>query len=176
MREKFIQGYDEDKHFDKVRTMLSQNEEREALQSSKKNRLIRTPFYREDGLIYRRDIDNRAFLCVPQNCLKDVFEMAHDAQFHAGQRKIIAALDGLSIPRLAKRIKQYINHCPECLKNRTDTQKPMGELQPIQSKSRPYHTVAMDFIMGLPKEQSRSFWTVQDCQHPFNTLLTVTCK
>lgn len=55
-----------------------------------------TLFHRQHGLIYRKDIDDRAYLCVPQNCLEDVFEMAHDAQFHAGQRKMMAALDGLS--------------------------------------------------------------------------------
>lgn len=41
LKEKFIPGYNKDKHFHKVITILSQNEEREALQSSKRNKLIR---------------------------------------------------------------------------------------------------------------------------------------
>jgi hypothetical protein len=44
----------------------------------------------------------------------------------------------------------YIGHCPKCAINRTLTHKPHGETQPISTPSIPFHTLAMDFILGLP--------------------------
>ncbi|KAH6603966.1 hypothetical protein Trco_007412 [Trichoderma cornu-damae] len=177
LRQKIQDGYKEDHHFNTIIDVLDKNAAKPTHESTgRRDRPIRTPFVYQDGLIYRRDMEDRKFLCIPRNCVKDVLQMAHDDQFHAGLRKTIAALDGLSIPRMAKTVKEYIAHCPQCLTNRTDTQKPIGELQPIQSQAQPYHTVAMDFIVGLPPEAPRSFWKLPDCPHDFDAMMTTTCK
>lgn len=59
-------------------------------------------------MIYRRDVNDQEHLCVPTNCVTEVLRMVHDDQFHAGPRKMLDALRGLSIPRISRKVQQYV--------------------------------------------------------------------
>lgn len=177
LRSKFVKGYAEDKHFEKIKSVLATNAAKPGVtRAGRFDKPIRIPFVEKDGMIYRRDIDDREHLCVPMNCVTEVLRMVHDDQFHAGPRKMLDALQGLSIPRMSRKVQQYVAHCPTCAVNRTNRSQQLGELQPIQTETQPYHRVAMDFIVGLPDEAPRSFWRLPDCSHPLDALLTTTCK
>jgi len=67
--------------------------------------------------------------------------------------------------RLERRgTRRYLQSCPDCAVFRRKTHKPYGNLQPIYSPPCPYHTVTIDFIVGLPADEG------------LGAPLTVTCK
>lgn len=41
-------------------------------------------------------------------------------------------------------------HCPSCQVNQTERHRPYGELILTSAQPYPFHTIAMDFILGLP--------------------------
>jgi hypothetical protein len=47
-------------------------------------------------------------------------------------------------------IKSYIKHCHACQVMKAGQRKPMGLLRPLQIPSRPWSSVSMDLITGLP--------------------------
>jgi hypothetical protein len=106
--------------------------------------------------------------------LKDVLEEAHGGE-HFGIVKTVQELKGFCIPRLAMKIKDFIKHCPSCLVNSTLRTQPNGELLPIRTVPRPFHTITMDFILALPEIDAVSPWLL-DRYDTFNCLMTNTCK
>ena len=118
-----------------------------------------------DSLIYHTKDDNIR-LCVPENCVQDVLRIAHDENYHAGHHRAYARLvKTVYIRKLSRRLTTYIRHCPQCQLNQTKRHKPYGELMPISTLAIPYHTIAIDFIVALPKQT-----------HGCDAMMTTTCK
>lgn len=69
------------------------------------------------------------------------------------------------IRKLARQLRTYVAHCPQCQLHRTGRHSPYGSLRPIQSPAIPFHTVTIDFILALPVTTGG-----------YDTILTVTCK
>ena len=116
----------------------------------------------DDGLIYYTGGEARR-ICIPSSLEKEIFQLAHDANAHAGIHRCYSrVVDTIFIPRLSGKLRRYIQHCPSCQLSQTKRHRPYGELMPITSPPQPFHTIAMDFIVGLPGE--------------WNMILTVTDK
>ncbi|QIX00238.1 hypothetical protein AMS68_005755 [Peltaster fructicola] len=142
-------AYDSDKHFSRIKARAESMDDSESL-----------GFAWRDGLLWK---DGR--LCIPKALDGDIFEIAHDQQFHPGFHRLYARIrDQYYIRKLEKRLRLYIMHCDECKQLQTRRHKPFGDLHPILSPAIPFHTIAMDFIVGLPEYDE------------YNCLLTVTCK
>jgi len=104
-------------------------------------------------------------LCIPKALVGDVLEIVHDNQFHIGFHRMYPRVaEHYFIHKLEKRLRTYVRHCSECQRLQTKRYKPYGSLQPIQSPPIPFHTIAIDFIVGLPHHDG--------C----NSLMTATCK
>ena len=54
------------------------------------------------------------------------------------------------VRNLAKNLRAYIKHCPECQLLQTRRHKPWGSLQPINTIEIPGYAITLDFILGLP--------------------------
>ena len=118
-----------------------------------------------DELVYYLAGDGKQRLCIPKAMQGEVFKLAHDQTHHGGfQRTYDRLCHSVYIRRMVKHLKHYIEHCPECQLNQTKRHRPYGELNPIISPPIPFHTIAMDFVVGLPLSKG--------C----NALLTITCK
>ena len=67
-------------------------------------------------------------------------------------------------PKLASEVEQYVKGCADCQRNKTNTQGRKAPLSPIfpQPNALPFTTIAMDFIVKLPKSQG------------YNSILTIT--
>ena len=68
-------------------------------------------------------------------------------------------------PKLASEVEQYIKGCADCQRNKTNTQGWKAPLSPIfpQPNTSPFSTIAMDFIVKLPKSQGYdSILTITD--------------
>ena len=48
-------------------------------------------------------------------------------------------------------VQEYTKTCLVCQQDKTDRQKPAGLLQPLPVPSRPWESVSIDFIAGLPR-------------------------
>ena len=76
--------------------------------------------------------------------------MTHDENQHAERHRCYQRIaDALYVPRLSRKLRQYLEHCPACQLNKTKRHLPYGELMPISSLPRPFHTLALDFVVAL---------------------------
>ena len=105
-----------------------------------------------DGLMYNTSTEVRR-LCIPLAVEQEVYRLVHDDAAHAGIHRCYNRLaETLYIPRLSRKLRRYIEHCPSCQLSQTKRHRPYGELVPIKSPPYPFHTIAIDFILGLPGE------------------------
>ncbi|GJP48756.1 hypothetical protein CLOM_g8031 [Closterium sp. NIES-68] len=54
-------------------------------------------------------------------------------------------------PGVGKDVQQFVARCDACARNKPDTQKPGGLLQPLEIPDEPWESVSLDFITDLPK-------------------------
>ncbi|MCO5546598.1 hypothetical protein L7F22_000028 [Adiantum nelumboides] len=67
-------------------------------------------------------------------------------------------------PRLKKDVEEFVRSCFVCQKVKFDRHKAQGLLQPLPIPTRPWESIAMDFIFDLPRTQSGhdDIWTIID--------------
>lgn len=125
-------------------------------------------FELREGLIFHVDKStSQRKLCIPKSIEKEVFNMGHDQNAHAGlDQALLHISETLYIWKLRNYLRAYISHCPECQLNQIRCHFPYGSLNPISTPNILFHTIAMDFILALP---------VKGPEH-YNALLTVLCK
>jgi hypothetical protein len=95
-----------------------------------------------DGLCY-----------VPKRLQQEFLEMYHDGpvQGHPGTAKMLQWVqDRWYFPGMRQAIKEYVRRCDICRRNKHDRHAPYGLLQPLQVPTKPWQSVAMDFIVKLP--------------------------
>lgn len=91
-------------------------------------------------------------ICVPKTMYAAVFQLGHDWVGHLGYHRLYDRISQVFyIPKLSKRLRQYVLHCPQCQHNQTLRLKPPGLLNPIPSPFQPYSTVTIDIFLGLPE-------------------------
>jgi hypothetical protein len=106
--------------------------------------------------------------------VQDLLELIH-GEFHLGIDRMTRRLDEFFIHGLAKQLQLHNTHCPICRLNQTSRQRPLGELMPIRSPAEPFHTIAMNFLVGLPAVQAVSPWKIEG-KDGFESLLTSSDK
>ena len=168
-KERLKQGYHEDVHWERLLGMLKPSAEAtnsEAESATPERRIPGIPFALREGLIYHINGENRRRLCIPPSMEQELFEQVHDLSNHGGYHRCHDRLSHtVFIRHLSRNLRTYIAHCPACQVNQTKRHKPYGSLVPISTPAIPFHTIAMDFVGGLPSTISG-----------MNALLTITCK
>uniref|UniRef100_A0A2N9J8Y4 Reverse transcriptase n=1 Tax=Fagus sylvatica TaxID=28930 RepID=A0A2N9J8Y4_FAGSY len=110
----------------------------------------------QNGLILFK---NRIYL-GPQSILKQkVLSLIHDSPLggHSGYLKTLQrAKRDWFWQGMKQDIKTYIKNCDTCQRIKTETTKPAGLLQPLSIPYRPWHSISMDFIEGLPNSNKHS--------------------
>jgi transposase InsO family protein len=159
LRSRLIHGYTEDTNWSKIQTMLKQNEARGT-------NAAKLPFIMKDQLIYHLDqTDGTERLCIPDALTGDIFRIAHDELGHPGYHRTHERIAGhIHIHQMAKKLKKFITDCPQCQLYTTPRHRPYGNLQPILTPATPFHTITLDFVVGLPLSVDRmdSVLTVTD--------------
>ena len=106
-----------------------------------------------DDLIYHVDKYTGHYrVCVPNidNLVKEILQVAH-GDGHPGYNRCLETVSkSWYVRHLAKQLREYLRHCPQCLVYQTRRHRPYGVLEPIQTPSVPFHTITLDFILGLP--------------------------
>ena len=129
----------------------------ETLKSSSNNTSSRYYEYKLDtnGLIIRKD--NR--IVIPGNTeLKTrILRSCHDDKTagHVGTTKTIDLVTRLFYwKNLHREVKEYVNTCLQCQKNKPSNQSQLGLLNSIPTPEHRWHTVTMDLITALPRTKS----------------------
>ncbi|TLD05659.1 reverse transcriptase domain protein [Venturia nashicola] len=95
-----------------------------------------------EGLVY-----------VPTRLREKVLQCFHDGPVrgHPGTTKMLQLVqDRFYFPRMRHAVEEYVRKCAICRRNKHDRHAPYGLLQPLQVPTRPWQSVAMDFIVKLP--------------------------
>ena len=165
MKKRMLEGYQKDPHWIRVLEVLDKNEQADEDAAN-------LPFFRgEDKLIWRVEdsTSDKAYtplrLCVPDNCVEEFLKIAHSGGHHGRDKCHEIISRQWYIPKLDRKLREYLRHCAECQLYQTPRHQPFGALQPILSPSTPYHTLTIDFILALPLSIKG-----------YNCILTVTCK
>ena len=123
-------------------------------ESSEASRDARMPYYMENEFLYQRQVTSTGDtgrLYIPRALVHDLSKSLHDDSGHQGFDRCMAGLRNFTVHKGSGLLKQYIKHCPHCQRNHTRRHLPYGTLQPILSPAVPYHTVTLDFVLGLPR-------------------------
>lgn len=109
-----------------------------------------------DGMLLVKHLDGRK-LCVPKGILKEVFNDHHDTLGHPGFHRSWNLLKKQCWrPNLATMLKTYIDECPVCQRSKPGPQKE-GDMAIREIIPVAFHSVAMDFVTGLPVSGSGKF-------------------
>ena len=170
-KQRLLEGYEQDPDYDRIIRVINSNDKikdppqidhGQPVDSNKAN----LPFTRdEDGLIWHT-ASGAPRLCIPQNLIREVLEIAHTNVGHPGAaRTFERAASSWYIRKLGHHVQEFVRHCPECLVYQTRRHSPYGSLQPIQNPNVPFHTISMDFILVLPRSREG-----------YDSVMSVTCK
>nr|XP_054599305.1 uncharacterized protein LOC129163965 [Nothobranchius furzeri] len=92
-------------------------------------------------------------LYVPTRVRGDLIHWAHTAKFsiHPGVGRTLALIRRTFWwPSMYKDVREYINACSICARNKSSNQPPAGLLNPLPVPTRPWSHIALDFVTGLP--------------------------
>ena len=140
-------GYTKDKRWARTKELLQRNNE---LQDN----AARLPSSEKQGLLFYDDAEKGQRLCIPDanGLLQVVFQKALDKAGHGTYARTHQRItQNLYIRQLPTMLKAYLRHCPACQINSTKRHNPFGVMQAITTPPTPFHTVAIDFVLALPK-------------------------
>lgn len=102
------------------------------------------------GLLYYEDR-----LLVDKELQKRVLEECHDnfPSGHGGHRDTLYRARGYWWPGMAQAIKDYVDSCENCQRNKVRRDKPRGEMNSFEA-SYPMDLVAIDVLGPLPKSHT----------------------
>ena len=64
---------------------------------------------------------------------------------------------------MRKDVRRYIRNCHVCQRSRTPRHRPSGVLRPLPIPDRPWSSISMDFVTGLPwSDGNDAIWVVVD--------------
>jgi hypothetical protein len=106
----------------------------------------------QDGLLFFK---SRLVIPKVNDIREQLFRTAHDVLGHFGTDKTYAALrTAYYWPKMRSQLEEkYIPSCPDCQRNKSPTQKPVGPLHPLPIPDKRFDSVAIDFIGPLPEDQ-----------------------
>ena len=166
---RLMDGYREDPRWVRINELIERNERlrRDGNAADIPYRIIR-------NLIYFVDPEVGLRLCIPQSMIGEVFGLAHDELGHVGYDRTHERLtEGLYIYNMAKELRRYILHCPECQLCRTPRHRPYGLLQSIISPARPFDTITIDFILALLLSKPEKFDCILSVTDKFSKAITL---
>ena len=111
-------------------------------------------FWVEDGLLYTKD--KRLYVPKWGNIIRNLIKECHDSKWagHPGQRRTRALLESVYYwPQIRDDVETYVKTCLVCQQDKVEQHQPRGLLEPLPTAERPWESVTMDFIIGLPKSE-----------------------
>nr|KYP45025.1 Retrotransposable element Tf2 [Cajanus cajan] len=111
--------------------------------------------------------NDRIYVPNDSEIKKIILGEAHKSKLsiHPGATKMYQDLKRMFWwPKMKKEIAQYVATCLICQKAKIEHQKPTGMLQPLNIPEWKWDSIAMDFVVGLPRTIHKfdSIWVIVD--------------
>lgn len=139
---------------------LDDTEWREGLESQK------LPGHPKEWRVDQNLVFHQDRLFVPKPLRVEIIHSRHDAVIsgHPGRARTYDLLArDFSWPGMRRFVRSYCSSCDNCQRNKAPRHKPYGLLQPLSIPDRPWRSIAMDFIVKLPRSRGfDSIWVVCD--------------
>ena len=90
------------------------------------------------------------------NLRRELLKECHDSQWagHPGVHRTLALIEeNYYWPHMRDDVEAYVKTCLVCQQDKTEQRVPAGLLEPLPIPERPWESISMDFIMGLPKSE-----------------------
>ena len=107
----------------------------------------------EDGLLRR---DGRVYVPRSEPLRQELLRRNHDdpvAGHYSRSRTAQVIARKYFWPSLTADVTKYVGECDVCQRVKPKHHKPYGELQSLEPPSRPWRSLSMDFITGLPESK-----------------------
>ena len=82
--------------------------------------------------------------------------LAHSSGHEGIQKTLHRLRADFYIPSDRALVRDWVRSCEICQRNKTETLRPAGMLQPLEVPSQVWADISMDFIEGLPKVGGKS--------------------
>ncbi|KAL0340046.1 UNVERIFIED_CONTAM: Transposon Tf2-12 polyprotein [Sesamum radiatum] len=130
-------------------------------------------FWLEDGLLMTKE--NCLYVPKGGDLRKSLISECHDTLWaeHPREKRTYALVPRVYYwPHMRDDVETYVCTCLICQQNKADHQKKAGLLQPLPIPMRPWESISMDYISGLPKVGDLgSIIVVVDCLSNYATFI-----
>ena len=117
-----------------------------------------------NGLLYFIDARWETRLCVPRSQIQFVLEWIHEAPHEAAHGGFVKTLERVRElffwKGMNRNTERFCETCDVCQKTKVNRTKKMGTLRPSHIPSRPFETVSLDLITGLPPSGEERYTAV----------------
>jgi hypothetical protein len=121
----------------------------------------------ENGLIFMKNKNDREVLCIPkvkherQRLSMIIMESAHTALGHLAERKTVHYIKRwFWWPSMVSDIQQFCQSCETCQTTKGETLRPAGLLHSLPIPTKPWSSIAMDFIGPFPVSEGYDYLLV----------------
>lgn len=114
-------------------------------------------FWCDSGLLYTKG--NRLFVPLQDRLRKEVMRECHDSLWagHPGVKRTLALVESQYFwPHMRDDVEAYVRTCLVCQQDKVEQKVPAGLLVPLPIAEKPWDSISMDFIAGLPKVDGMS--------------------
>ena len=117
-------------------------------------KVLRNKEWRDiDGIMYK---EGKIYIPKNETLRAEIIRLYYDMPIegHGGQWKIVElVIRNFWWPGITKEVKQYMEGCDSCQRNKNCTEQPAGKLMPNSILEKPWTYISADFITKLPLAQ-----------------------
>ena len=124
-----------------------------------------------DNLLYTHNQAGDRVLCIPsavyhkRRLTEIILSQAHQILGHLGPQKTSEYIRRYYWwPRIGQDVEQYCKTCPICQTTKSSTQKVPGLLHSLPIPTRPWESIAMDFVGPFPESRGLDYLWVVICR------------
>jgi hypothetical protein len=104
----------------------------------------------DDNLYLIDPITHNHRLVLASKAIQKRHLVAAHTPAHHGYARMAEDMRPYYWPAMAKDIRAFLRHCPQCLRNKPANHKPFGLLSPIPTPAEPFDTWSIDLVTDLP--------------------------
>jgi len=117
-------------------------------------KMLRDKEWREvEGIMYK---ERKVYVPKDDKLRAEIIRLHYDTPVgeHRGQWKTVELVTrNFWWPGVTKEVKQYVEGCDACQRNKNHTEQPAGKLMPNSIPEKPWMHISADFITKLPLAQ-----------------------
>ena len=105
-------------------------------------------FKLKDNLIFYNNL-----VYIPEVLRLEILTKYHEkpAAGHLGIRRTLELITrNFWWPKIKEDVTKYVNSCQSCARNKINRHRKYGLLQPLDTPERPWKSIEIDFLCGLP--------------------------